>query len=70
MYRRKTVEAILRDHARERAAWAIERGNLLDRIMLMAHVPWTPPPVEVQPERPLSDPYEDFELPDQAVIEV
>jgi hypothetical protein len=61
MYRKRTVEGIIRSHERERAAWAIKEQNLLDRIMLLADRPWTPPPVEMSrlAETP-EDPYEDF----------
>ena len=68
MYRRKTVDALLRDHARERAAWERERGQLLDRIMYMAEKPWSPPPLPVD-QTVRVDPYEDFAFAESVAIE-
>lgn len=50
MYRRKTVEALLRAHERERAAWTTERMQLLDRIMYLSGRPWEPAPYDQVPE--------------------
>lgn len=68
MYRRKTVEAMQRDFARERQVWAAERRDLNDRLAAMAGRPWTPPPVEFSgPAAP--DHFEDFVYADSVVLD-
>lgn len=70
MYRRKTVDALLRDHARERAVWAAERAQLLDRIMYLVDKPWAlpesaPPTHGGAPK----DPYADFTMPELEAVD-
>lgn len=55
MWRNRTVHELERRHERERASWAVERANLLDRIMVLAGTPWTPPPSEPSWEPPADD---------------
>lgn len=64
MYRKRTVEAIIREHQRERQVWERERAVLIDRVMHLAGRPWTPAPVEVAEGPRLPDPYEDYIPPD------
>lgn len=45
MFYRRAYERAVREHERERQAWEAERKTLLDRIMLLAGNPWTPPPM-------------------------
>lgn len=35
-----SVKAMIRSHEKERAAWAAERKELLDRIMYLSDRPW------------------------------
>jgi hypothetical protein len=52
----------LRQLERERNAWQSERRDLLDRIMLLAGNPWTPPPAQTVERNPEPD----LELVDEA----
>jgi hypothetical protein len=66
--RRKTLDQIQRDHARERAAWAAERREMLNRIMYMADRPWMLPDYAVKDE-PTEDELEsDFTYPEQLAL--
>ena len=56
----------LRELARREAIWANERRELLDRIMLLAGNPWTPPPVnDFTPNEPSPD---EFGLEDETYL--
>lgn len=69
MYRRRTVEAMQREHARREAAQAAQIRDLIDRIMYLTDRPWSPPPAELAQAPLTRDLYEDFSLPDMTVID-
>lgn len=52
MWRNATVQALLRENTRREQAMQAQIKDLLDRVMLMAGTPWTPAPIDLQPDPP------------------
>jgi hypothetical protein len=62
MYRRKTVEALLRQHQREKEQLLTLIREQTNQLMYMAAKPWLLPPVEDEPEPVTADPDERLDL--------
>lgn len=59
-YRRKTVEALLRQAMREKEQLLSVIREQNDRIMLLAGKPWTPAPLDLHNVQPDDDPDEEL----------